>query len=718
MAPVTFGSAAGVGASNPTTIAKPASTVQGDYLLLCQVDDMDTTLAQMTTPTGGSSWGTELFSSSVTAAHVKIWGKIAGASEPASYGIAGASTADRSASITRIPAGTFDPAQPMFSGPTATTNISNVTAHITPSINSVIDGLLITLHCGSRNTNVARTYTPPTGMTERIDTQQTSGYSGWVAHEVATLALTAGGTTGTKSATISAAAQHCSVALVIKPAPAVSAPVADAGADADVETGSEFARTGSGTNTPTSYSWSLTSAPAGVTTGVVAAVAALSYTPTVAGTYVFTLSATNAGGTGTDTVTLTVTDPAVSSGTLGKTTDGPGSSASSSNKVAASKFTSTGSGTLTAGHARVWITAGGTPALSKLVVYADSAGAPGALLAASDEITISNTTEAVNDYVFSGGNQISIVSGTDYWIGPAWADPGSGVNDSVNVSRDNTAAGRQEVNTYAPNPFGTPTAQSGPVDAWVEYGFVGGGGSGSTILPVIRSWSEGISSTTSMTTAKPAGLDVDDYLLAWHTGDADNTAMTAAGFTQLAGQAATSATNIPMERLWGKVATSGDVAASTFSFGNTSSATPAQSVTLIAIQKGTYDPTTPVTIGTWLTSTRGAAGSGVALQTVNSITGVVDGLLLALFGVDANGNVQTYPGTSGSMSLVNQAQSGSGYSLQAVYSEALTAAGATGTRTVTPSGTNTSNGWATLPVIINPATAPAIDSTKFFLAAV
>lgn len=89
----------------------------------------------------------------------------------------------------------------------------------------------------------------------------------------------------------------------------VSPPVADAGADASGETGTAFTRTGTGTNTPTSYSWSLTSAPGGVTTGVVDSDADLSYTPTVVGTYVFQLTATNSGGSGTDSFTLTVTAP-------------------------------------------------------------------------------------------------------------------------------------------------------------------------------------------------------------------------------------------------------------------------------------------------------------------------------------------------------------------------------------------------------------------------
>jgi PKD repeat protein len=89
--------------------------------------------------------------------------------------------------------------------------------------------------------------------------------------------------------------------------PAAAAPVADAGADATINNAATFTRTGSGTNTPTSYAWTIVSGPSGVTPGAnIGNAAALSYTPTIAGTYVLRLTATNATGSGTDDLTLTV----------------------------------------------------------------------------------------------------------------------------------------------------------------------------------------------------------------------------------------------------------------------------------------------------------------------------------------------------------------------------------------------------------------------------
>lgn len=155
--------------------------------------------------------------------------------------------------------------------------------------------------------------------------------------------------------------------------------------------------------------------------------------------------------------------------TFGKTDNGAGSSASSLDKMFVSSATPASNGTVTGGSARVWLSSSGSGP-SKFVIYADSAGSPGALLAVSDEVVITNTSEQQIDYTFSGGNQIAIVNGTPYWIGVVWQDPGT---PSFTVSRDSTASQRKEqVLTYPtmPDPFGTPSAtNSGPIDAFVTY---------------------------------------------------------------------------------------------------------------------------------------------------------------------------------------------------------------------------------------------------------
>jgi hypothetical protein len=153
-----------------------------------------------------------------------------------------------------------------------------------------------------------------------------------------------------------------------------------------------------------------------------------------------------------------------STSTVGQTANNAASSSSSSDKTVLSKFTAGATGTLSAGHARLSISATGS-ASSALVVYADSAGVPGARLAQSGLVTVTSTTETLVNYTFTGADRIAVTNGTAYWIGPSWQDPGT-----INVvySRNSTATQVQAVNAFAPATFGTGTASSGPVDAYID----------------------------------------------------------------------------------------------------------------------------------------------------------------------------------------------------------------------------------------------------------
>lgn len=156
--------------------------------------------------------------------------------------------------------------------------------------------------------------------------------------------------------------------------------------------------------------------------------------------------------------------------TFGKTSDGTVNSASSVPKLFVSTASPASSGVVVDGRARVWMSSAGTVA-TKFVIYADSAGSPAALLAESDIVSLSTTSESEITFPFSGANLISITNGTSYWIGVAWDEPGT---PSVTFSRDNTASQRQEQVISAwptiPTPFGTPSAtNSGPIDAYVNY---------------------------------------------------------------------------------------------------------------------------------------------------------------------------------------------------------------------------------------------------------
>lgn len=186
---------------------------------------------------------------------------------------------------------------------------------------------------------------------------------------------------------------------------------------------------------------------------------------------------------------------------LGNTTDGTGSSSSSANKTVVSKTSSSVNGTVTNGHARLWVDSG--TASARMVVYSDSSGVPGTLLGLSDTITVSNTTEALKDFTFTGVQQAAVSIGTDYWIGFTWADPGT---NSIFWSRGTTTSQAQQNSLNAASSFGTPgTALSGPIDAYVDVSSTSSGGGGSLTGP---GSSPAIVAANDLSTATTATFDV------------------------------------------------------------------------------------------------------------------------------------------------------------------------------------------------------------------
>jgi hypothetical protein len=149
---------------------------------------------------------------------------------------------------------------------------------------------------------------------------------------------------------------------------------------------------------------------------------------------------------------------------LGKTDDGTGSSTSSANKTVVSTFVAGTTGTVTAGHARLWVDTG--TASIKMCVYAvDGVGEPAALLGLSDALSVTGTTEADRAFTFTGVQQAAITAGTTYWVGFTWADPGTNI---ITWSRGTTAGVSRQNSSNSANPFGTPgAALSGPIDAYV-----------------------------------------------------------------------------------------------------------------------------------------------------------------------------------------------------------------------------------------------------------
>jgi hypothetical protein len=275
--------------------------------------------------------------------------------------------------------------------------------------------------------------------------------------------------------------------------------------------------------------------------------------------------------------------------TFGKTTDGTGSSGSSAPRVWVSAATPSSTGTVQTGQARLSVQAGLSASFNtRFVIYADSSGAPGALLAQSDVLVIpaTATTEAEQVYTFSGANQITVTSGTQYWIGVAWNDPDPSGTLQVLISRDATAGQRQEQTATSgptpPNPFGTPTgSNTGPIDAYVTYtagttysktggGASAGAGSGAKTvasLPALVATgaylTEGNSASAAI--AVPAGVAANDIVLVLLYLETTATITPPTGFTQLGRQSATGAQDHDSVVFW-KRTTGADTGTYTFSW--------------------------------------------------------------------------------------------------------------------------------------------------------
>src|SRR5438477_122300 len=136
----------------------------------------------------------------------------------------------------------------------------------------------------------------PAGLTVNTSTGLISGTPTTAGTYTVTISATNAG--GTGSATLT---------LTIKPAP----PVITRSLTATGQVGVAFSYTITATNSPTSYNATVLPAgvlPAGLSVNTSTGV--ISGTPTTAGTYNVTISATNAGGTGSATLTLTINPPA------------------------------------------------------------------------------------------------------------------------------------------------------------------------------------------------------------------------------------------------------------------------------------------------------------------------------------------------------------------------------------------------------------------------
>jgi hypothetical protein len=182
---------------------------------------------------------------------------------------------------------------------------TNITTSVLPGVTVATGGVLLAF-AGDRVSGQT-TVSLPTGMTE--EAKQINNLTGGTTAVIGSQ-FPAAGASGTRTITYGVASTNAAgLLLTVAPAgtgttvPVVTITPATAAQNTGV------ARTLSGTvSGATSQVWSLESSPplaAQTITNSTSATTA-SYTPTIAGTYVFRLTATNTAGTSSDTFTLTV----------------------------------------------------------------------------------------------------------------------------------------------------------------------------------------------------------------------------------------------------------------------------------------------------------------------------------------------------------------------------------------------------------------------------
>lgn len=176
---------AGVASGN-LTISKPTGVVTNDVMVASIALRPNT--ATITPPAGWNIVGTKLDNSNLTANSLVTYRKVAGASEPANYvWTLGSHTGAAGGILAFSGVSTSNPIQAVNGQ-----NTPYGSQHSTPSVNTTsANTIVITAHAYSS----APTWSPPAGMTERVDVQ-----GGNESLEINTVTQSTAGATGIKTA--------------------------------------------------------------------------------------------------------------------------------------------------------------------------------------------------------------------------------------------------------------------------------------------------------------------------------------------------------------------------------------------------------------------------------------------------------------------------------------------------------------------------------------
>lgn len=196
------------------TLARPAGTVDGDLLLAVIIQDQDASVKTgMAAPTGwtkiansgGTGWTT-------AKGQTALYTHTAASGDPASWNWTNDSTGqpDIHGAILAIANSTGTVA----SGPTFQYSSAVGTAYTAPSVTGTDKGLLVCAFCRSDSTNGTGSFTMSAPLTEIIDINASTA---WTGLGIGIEQLTASGATGTRSATNTDSASWTTVSLAFDP---------------------------------------------------------------------------------------------------------------------------------------------------------------------------------------------------------------------------------------------------------------------------------------------------------------------------------------------------------------------------------------------------------------------------------------------------------------------------------------------------------------------
>ena len=182
-----------------------------------------------------------------------------------------------------------------------------------------------------------------------------------------------------------------------------------------------------------------------------------------------TVIASNAGGSSTpvSSAQTAVVQPQSATATFGKITIGASSDKSSANRKRVNRYALSTAGSVTKLSIYLAPTTVSGQQLMNGLIYADTGGAPGALLAVSEQLTFKSTNAAGwYDLVFSP--PVKLAAG-NYWLGMI-----TGAKDGVAGFRYDSVTGSRDynANTYTAgptNPFGSVIVDSEQMSLYATY---------------------------------------------------------------------------------------------------------------------------------------------------------------------------------------------------------------------------------------------------------